>query len=557
MKFLKNKLFVSVLLSTICLLCSFGLCTQSNMVLSFKIATNKAFEAQVFFQNTQNSKFSEHHSVKQNVRAGTQNVSIKIPAKHIYKIRLDFGNKPGAITVDNIIIHAKTSVVLDPTQFQPRNIESYSVTNNQIIINSNSHDPYIIYKPTLNIENGVFIDWCMLFILACLYFFGFYKLYDYLPHLLRGFHRPHSVFVILFFILLCVPVLHISNATKSDTENRMLATHPSLFAGGAINNKFGAEFDAWFNDRFLGRKLMTDINSYVRIFLSKHYEQGNTKIYYNDWIFAKDRTNDKHLSDQQQFAIKQSIDSFNNWCSQHKIKCYIEIVPRKLNYATDQVFRYVHESDPSETLYTYLLDSGIDNIIWPTQEMYEANQTDMVYFKTDHHWTDSGAFAGYQAFMKRLKSDFPKIKTVSDKDYETFYDNKVRAGFDRKFTVGRQCELLLLNKLCPLDVQYKYYKNRSSESLVEQRNESIRQKEYEFNAPNKQKIVVVGNSFAENMMEFVPYTFSKTKKIRWNTATETNIKMSRWNKEILDYKPDILLILLESESVHRLKDLKD
>ena len=557
MHLLKNKLVVSILLSAICLLCSFGLCTQSNTVLSFKITTTNAFEAQVFFQDTQNSKFSESQSVKQHIRVGTHNVSIKIPAKHIYKIRLDFGNNPGAITVDNIVIRAKASLILEPAQFQPRNIESYSVTNNQIIINSNSHDPYIIYKPTLNIENGVVIDWCMLFILACFYFFGFYKLYDYLPHLLRAFRRPHGVFVCLFFVLLCIPVLHISDATKSDTENRMLATRPALFVNGAINRKFGAEFDTWFNDRFFGRKTMMRINSYIRVLVSKYYEQGNAKIYYNGWIFAKDRTNDKHLSDQQHFAIKQSIDLFNKWCSQNGIKCYIEIVPRKLNYATDQVFRYVREPDPSETLYTYLLNNGIDNVILPIQEMYETNQTDMVYFKTDHHWTDSGAFAGYRTFMKRLKSDFPKIKTVSDKDYDTFYDNKVRAGFHRKFTVGRQCELLLLNKRCPLNDQYKYYKNRSSESLVEQRNESILQKEYKFDAPNKQKIVVIGNSFAENLMEFIPYSFAETKKIRWNTSTETNIKMSRWNKEILDYKPDILLILLESESTHRLKDLKD
>ena len=76
-------------------------------------------------------------------------------------------------------------------------------------------------------------------------------------------------------------------------------------------------------------------------------------------------------------------------------------------------------------------------------------------------------------------------------------------------------------------------------------------------AKNKQKVVILGNSFTENFVSFLAFTFSNVKKLRCNNKYGDNLKLSRWKKEILDFNPDIMLIVIQSEYLGHLKDLKD
>lgn len=93
-------------------------------------------------------------------------------------------------------------------------------------------------------------------ILVTSYFLFTYKLGKYLSRFKIEEHhsRIDIVFLTVFFILLFVPMLHISDAEKSEQENRMLAKYtPLIDYRGGCNLKYGKNFDAWFSDRFWGR----------------------------------------------------------------------------------------------------------------------------------------------------------------------------------------------------------------------------------------------------------------------------------------------------------------
>ena len=91
-------------------------------------------------------------------------------------------------------------------------------------------------------ENNLNVDFYAFVIIATAYFLVTYKLLKYLSRFKIEQHhsRIDIVFLVSFFILLFVPMLHISDAEKSEQENRMLAKYTPLidYRGGG-NIKFG------------------------------------------------------------------------------------------------------------------------------------------------------------------------------------------------------------------------------------------------------------------------------------------------------------------------------
>jgi len=74
-----------------------------------------------------------------------------------------------------------------------------------------------------------------------------------------------------------------------------------------------------------------------------------------------------------------------------------------------------------------LIDKCISPIIFPLEELRAASKTDMTYFKTDHHWTDFGAYIGYKELIKRINSDFKNYKIADIKNFNKYSSNMVRS----------------------------------------------------------------------------------------------------------------------------------
>ena len=66
------------------------------------------------------------------------------------------------------------------------------------------------------------------------------------------------------------------------------------------------------------------------------------------------------------------------------------------------------------------LDSDPEiNMIGLKETLLEHKKDKYLLFqKTDDHWTDYGAFLGYQAIMKRVEKDFPELKPQSLDEFE-------------------------------------------------------------------------------------------------------------------------------------------
>jgi len=124
------------------------------------------------------------------------------------------------------------------------------------------------------------------FSLFLIFIFAFRKIIRYMAEFHYNNHsRIDVLFLIIFFLLLFVPMSHISDAEKSEQENRMLAKKPQILVDG--ENNYGVQFDAWFNDRFWGRDLLISLHSILNFIIPRYVENKLAIKLPNDMIFNK------------------------------------------------------------------------------------------------------------------------------------------------------------------------------------------------------------------------------------------------------------------------------
>ncbi len=397
-------------------------------------------------------------------------------------------------------------------------------------------------------------DVLLLITLFTLFFLLYFKILAWLMKLkwVQNKSRIDIVFLTVFFILLFLPMLHISDAEKSEQENRMLAKYtPLIDYRGGDNLKYGKNFDAWFSDRFWGRDELIKVYYKIKK-INKYTITAKASKLKNDWYFNDNELSTLTISEKQKVQYKKNIQYLLQFCKENNIKCYMEIVPAKIYYAKDGLInnKLKEYNDTLPQFIKYIKETLNFEIIYPLDELKEADKSDYVYFKTDHHWTDWGAYIGYQALLKQLKKDFPDIYEAKEGDFDISYSKKVRAEADRKYWQGYTCNLLYQNQDCSLNIDYKYYDGK---------NKHINAISYgEFhNSDGKYKALLIGNSFTENFKPFLVYSFKDIKRFRCNIAPNDNLKLSRWKKEILEFKPDVLILLFQEGYTDKLRTIKD
>ncbi len=374
------------------------------------------------------------------------------------------------------------------------------------------------------------------------------------------------IFLVIFFIFLFVPMSHISQEETSKQENRFLAKwHPLITQEGKFNYNFGNDFNEWFNDRFYLRQYFINCKNSLTFLIANKCEKGyldsDTQTMYPIWSFG-------HYDMKTVKKNFEALFDFNKYCKAHNIKLYVLIVPNKADIHTTKC-NFIKDDYRHKDFLDYVHGLQRKNdlkIIYPYERMKEAAEKGSVlYFKTEHHWTDDGAFIGYQELMKVISKDFPDVKTLTINDYDIFYDKKVRGDFLRDFNYGQDCMRMgIMDSVCKIyhKYDYRYYRNKDFDNL----DETIifekyhYGKIYNYDKAVNHRIILLGTSQNESLTEFIPFCFRHVKRIRNNDVVGIQEKdefkiISRYEKEMLDYKPEIIIFCITYENIDKLYNL--
>lgn len=410
---------------------------------------------------------------------------------------------------------------------------------------------------------NIFYGYPFLIILICGYLLSL-KLTSYLADFknLQNQSRIEIIFLTVFFVMLFIPMSHINKNTVSKKENRKLAQYKTLIKNsGELNYNFGKDFDNWFNDRFYQRNNIIALNQITMSLLMT--QTRNKGIIDNKTGFLYSNFELKNLTPKDIDKNFKNLYKFNKFCKENGIKLYVIITPQKAaiyptkiqKFSDNNFSEYVEKTNKSNNI----------KIIYPIKTLKDEAKNNYVFFKTEHHWTDSGAYIGYKELMKEISKDFPNVITLTKKDFN-YSDNKlVQADFYKEFGHGQTCDYLNLPEyICNkhLNVKYKYFTHKDYKNRQEKMIDENYHKEKIFYYPkgSNLKVIMLGTSQNEKLTEFIPFSFKHVKRIRINNVKQISNKeefkiMKYYKQEILDYKPDIIIFCITYRNISHLKNL--
>lgn len=222
--------------------------------------------------------------------------------------------------------------------------------------------------------------------------------------LVAGFVVTLFLVAIAFFLL---PVQRFS-----ELENRYLQSVPQLTWDNLLSRTFAEEAESFVTDHFPLREKWVWVKSAME---QLRLQQENNGIYKgkNDYLFEKFEAPDDTKVQQYAAAIKRFADK------NPEVKTSFLLAPTSIGlyekrlpwlapvYSQAQVNQTIAE-DVQDSV-TFI--NGFD-VLGPHAE-------EVIYYRTDHHWTTYGAYLAYVAYAQNMgwqplsQNDF-NIQTVSD-----------------------------------------------------------------------------------------------------------------------------------------------
>ncbi|MCH5297332.1 MAG: hypothetical protein J1E85_06665 [Ruminococcus sp.] len=228
--------------------------------------------------------------------------------------------------------------------------------------------------------------------------------------------RYIPAFVFLIFIFgMALWFLFTPKSDYSSAEKRYLQQFPNTSLENISNGTFGEEFESYFADQFPMRNLWVGFNAYFSLYTGNNGASGvyNCK---NDYLInvpvSTDNNIDKNFGAITKF--KNSID----------VPMTVIFAP-STGYIADDVLPDIHNQYNDDEYFDKaektLSQNGINFVDLRESFKEEYQNGTQLYYKTDHHWTISGAYTAYTKLCENLGITPTPKDSFDIKSYDGFY----------------------------------------------------------------------------------------------------------------------------------------
>ena len=360
-----------------------------------------------------------------------------------------------------------------------------------------------------------------------------------------------------------IPMMRISNEKTSKTENRNLATYKPLFkTKGGLNFTYGKDFDKWFADRFNLREKLIFWQHQANYKIRTDYVSINNTFIFksNGYILNNYRQTFIPFTEEELELYGRNLYKFNKFCENNNIKLYIVIPPSQLSYNKKMLtINCLQSEDRVHKLVDYIQKKyKLINIIFPEKHLRDNENGELVYFKTDHHWTDYGSYIIYKLLMNRMKKDLPLLSITPLSDFKIYKRELTRYDYNRDFNEGSEYRTANIKAPELLKTQYIYYDYKYPEKI---NITGDRMHKTFINNDGHYKLLIMGDSYMENMLYFLNTSFYRIEKYRTNIdqlkkpKRKSEFEIKAYEKIIKDFKPDAIILIKHSGTMDTLKDM--
>lgn len=263
--------------------------------------------------------------------------------------------------------------------------------------------------------------------------------------------------IVVFLAVLMIPDLTMNREPWkiSQAENRYLARFPEIFdSSGKLNPEVKSQLKSWFDDNLGFRDGFLRISSAIQYHVFHQSPTDKVSIGDDGWFYYTLDDNLKIASGQypkldeevlaeivqQQRVIQQKLASrgidYVLILPTSKVSIYPEYI-REGEYAVTRT--------PVDMLADYLQEYTDIKVVRLKEAMLDAKEERQVYFKTDTHWNEYGAYIGCKKIVEDLKEWGITDRAVA----EVFFEEGEYRG---EFSAMMGDQQLLGLEACPRSV---------------------------------------------------------------------------------------------------------
>lgn len=213
----------------------------------------------------------------------------------------------------------------------------------------------------------------------------------------------------------CFTIANLFSGSRdiSYNENRTLASAPSMELQHILSGRFDDDFEKWFSDQFVARDFWIELKAGIRR-LSGAVEN-------NDVYFARDGRLIQRFASYNEETLKTNAGIVNEFCEENGITGNVLLVPTAAWGAASELPAGAYDIDQEDLINDAAELFAKQNFIRYTDY---ASPSPSLYFRTDHHWNEKGAYLGYEALADKVLHKQPNsftYETVSTDFCGTMY----------------------------------------------------------------------------------------------------------------------------------------
>ncbi|MAO09189.1 MAG: hypothetical protein CL596_10800 [Alteromonas sp.] len=209
--------------------------------------------------------------------------------------------------------------------------------------------------------------------------------------------------------------------------------------------------------------------------------------------------------------MDKQVFSKQRWLKERGIAYYIAIAPNKLTIYDEKIpIRKGTDTTKRVQTVNYFNSKGF-SIIDLSDTLIKQKEKGL-YFKTDTHWNELGAYYAYCQLLTAIKKDFPQVRMLSEADFTVEPLKYTRRDLARMLRTQRREEAPVLHIKSP-----KGKKVASELCIPDFYNQDPLRYEYRYKSNvNNLKILVLGDSFGTWWQKFLKESFGEVVIIRQN-----------------------------------------
>jgi len=359
----------------------------------------------------------------------------------------------------------------------------------------------------------------------------------------------------LFFLLLWIPIVQMICPflpEMNSTENRKLAEKPKM----KLSFKVMKNYNRYINDHYGLRNIIVRANGMIHVNLLRTSPTRDVLLGKEGWLYY-DRTNegislkdfygDAPLSEQELGMIVEKIIRINRFCEGRGILFKIVVAPNKHTIYPEFLPLDIKNRQGVSTcldqLRNALTRNKLESVLIdlrPTLISNKGIKPYPLYYLTDTHWNQMGAFIAYTEIMKNLLPRFPHIKILNIKKYSVLQKENRGIG---DLSAYISMSGLLKDTEIVLKPQFPYLAKKIHPRIELEGTYDIER--YHIENCNYPKLLLFQDSFACSLLPYLSESFSDSLYV-WYTPSDVNLSV------IEQEMPHVVILELAERHLHYL-----